>query len=70
MDNIKFDYKPLTSMSMSTVRDWPLVGSIPFSKIYFSINLFSNTQPDVGEMTGCSGVSLLTKIEITSFENI
>jgi hypothetical protein len=34
-----------------------LMGSLPLSTIYFSINLFSKTFPDFTETTGCSGAS-------------
>ena len=51
---------PLISMSCSSETGSPLMGSVPFSAIYFSISRLSNTQLDDGETHGCSGTSLLT----------
>ena len=47
-------------MSCSSDTGSPLMGSVPFSAIYFSISRLSNTQLDDGETHGCSGTSLLT----------
>lgn len=44
-------------MRSSTARASPLVGSVPFSATYFSINRRSKTAPDAGETTGCSGTA-------------
>lgn len=54
----------LISMSCSTVSSFPLIGSVPFSEMYFSISLRSNIQPETGETTGCSGTSLDTACEV------
>ena len=51
---------PLISISCSSDMGSPLIGSVPFSAIYFSISRLSNTQLDDGETQGCSGTSLLT----------
>lgn len=42
----------------------PLMGSTPFSWIYFSIILLSKIAPDEGDTTGCSGTSLETEMEL------
>jgi hypothetical protein len=52
--------KLLISISSSTDISFPEIGSTPFSWMYFSINLLSNTAPELGEMTGTSGTSLET----------
>lgn len=51
----------LMSISSSAVNDLPLIGSIPFSTMYFSIIRLSNTAPEEGETTGCSGTSFETE---------
>ena len=56
---------PLMSISCSSDICSPLIGSVPFSAIYFSISLLSNTQFEDGETQGCSGTSLLTANWIT-----
>lgn len=50
----------LTSMSSSTVSSLPLMGSTPFSVMYFSIIRLSNMAPEEGDTTGCSGTSFET----------
>ena len=55
---------PLMSISCSSAMGSPLIGSVPFSAIYFSINLLSKTQLEEGETQGCSGTSLLTANKI------
>jgi hypothetical protein len=52
---------PFISMSCSSDKTSFVIGSTPFSAIYFSTSLLSNTQFDNGEIQGCSGTSLLTK---------
>ena len=52
---------PLISISCSSETGSPLIGSVPFSAMYFSISRLSNTQLEEGETQGCSGTSLLTK---------
>lgn len=59
--NIGKNILPLISTNCSKVSGCPLIGSAPFSLMYFSTNLFSKTAPLAGETTGCSGTSLLTK---------
>lgn len=54
---------PLISTSCSSDKGWPFIGSVPFSAMYFSISLRSNTWLDTGETHGCSGPSLETMIE-------
>lgn len=49
------------SISSSTFSSFPLTGSHPFSKMYFSMIRLSNIAPDKGEITGCSGTSFVTK---------
>lgn len=51
---------PLMSINWSSDTGSPLIGSVPFSAIYFSIRCLSNTQLEDGETQGCSGTSLLT----------
>lgn len=53
----------LTSINCSTANSLPLMGSVPFSAMYFSIRRFSKIQPEAGDTTGCSGNSLETKIK-------
>ncbi len=53
-------YVLFTSINMSTDSLSPLMGSVLFSWMYFSIRRRSKMQPDTGERTGCSGTSLLT----------
>jgi hypothetical protein len=48
-------------MSCSSDKTSFVIGSTPFSAIYFSTSLLSKTQFDNGEIQGCSGTSLLTK---------
>lgn len=50
----------LTSINCSGLSAWLFIGSVPFSFINFNMSRFSNTNPDTGEITGCSGTSLLT----------
>lgn len=50
----------LISTSCSTVNSKPLIGSVLFSLMYFSISRLSKIDPDTGETTGCSGTSLET----------
>lgn len=54
---------PLISTSCSSDKGWPFIGSVPFSAIYFSISLRSNTWLDTGETQGCSGTSFETVIK-------
>lgn len=51
---------PFISISCSSESCSPLIGSVPFSAIYFSISLLSNTQLEDGDTHGWSGTSLLT----------
>lgn len=51
----------MISISWSTVISFPLIGSTPLSAMYFSTSRRSNTDPDTGETTGCSGTSLDTR---------
>lgn len=51
---------PLMSMSCSSDNGWLFTGSVPFSAIYFSINLRSQTWFETGDTQGCSGTSLET----------
>ncbi len=52
---------PLISNSWSSVSGSPFIGSVPFSWMYLTINLRSNTLFETGERTGSSGISLQTK---------
>lgn len=54
-------YLPLISTNWSTVNEAPLIGSVPFSFMYFSIRRRSKIAPLLGETTGFSGTSLQTK---------
>lgn len=51
----------LTSISISFVNSLPEMGSMPFSKMYFSMSRRSKIDPDTGDTTGCSGTSLETE---------
>ena len=51
----------MTSRSISSSRLSPVIGSCPWSLMYFSMSLLSNIWPEIGLITGCSGVSLLTE---------
>lgn len=57
------DVLPLISTSCSSDKGWPFIGSVPFSAMYFSISLRSNTWLDTGETHGCSGTSFETMIK-------
>lgn len=48
------------STSCSIVNSLPLIGSVLFSFMYFSIRRLSKIEPDTDETTGCSGTSLET----------
>lgn len=50
----------LISIRSSTANSLPLIGSTPFSIMYFSIIRFSKIAPDDGDTTGCSGTSFDT----------
>ena len=58
--SLKKDKHTLTG-TCSSDRGSPLIGSVPFSLIYFSSSLFSKTCLLVKEMTGSSGTSLLSE---------
>lgn len=51
----------LTGINWSSLSFSLLIGSTPFSAMYFSINRLSKMHPETGDMTGCSGTSLLTE---------
>lgn len=51
----------LIVINSSMLNSFPLMGSTPFSWMYFSITRFSKIAPEEGETTGCSGTSLETK---------
>lgn len=48
-------------MSSDSDKLSPVMGSVPFSEINFSMRRFSNICFETGEITGCSGTSPLTK---------
>lgn len=56
---------PLISTSCSSDKGCPFIGSVPFSAMYFSMSLRSNTWLDTGETQGCSGTSFETAITNT-----
>lgn len=47
----------------------PVMGSFPFSSMYFSISRFSKTVPVFLETTGSSGASPETVVELTCVSN-
>lgn len=47
----------LISINWSIFNSAPVIGSQPFSVIYFSTTRRSKMAPDRGEITGCSGIS-------------
>lgn len=51
---------PFKSISCSTLSSLLLMGSVPFSAMYFSRSRRSKTAPESGDTTGWSGTSLLT----------
>lgn len=50
----------LISINSSTAMSLPVMGSTPFSWMYFSMRRRSKMLPECGEMTGTSGTSLDT----------
>ena len=61
---------PLMCTSWSSERGSPFIGSVPFSEIYFSTSLRSNTHWDTGDTQGCSGTSPLTKMKRNNKRNV
>lgn len=63
-------YLLLISTIISSANGSPVIGSVPCSAKYLSINRFSNTCFDTNDNTGCSGTSPLTEIGSNGLVNM